>query len=87
MMITKCIVSSNMERQKVRHVLEIITDPIKLRRKLLLLVEECGKLLEKDAFGWALLAKLVYACDEEMLKIISSRIQVFSGFLLSWIVY
>lgn len=59
--------------------LEIITDPIKLRRKLLPVVEECGKLSVKDAFGWALLAKLVYTCDQEMLKTISSRIQVGSS--------
>ncbi|KAL3997870.1 hypothetical protein ACH3XW_12695 [Acanthocheilonema viteae] len=64
-----------MEQQRVRYVLETITDPIKLRKKLLPLVEECGKLSGEDAFGWALLAKLVYACDQEMLKTISSRIQ------------
>lgn len=60
----------------MRYVLETIADTIKLRRKLLPLVEECGKLSGKDPFGWALLAKLVYACDQEMLQTISSRIQV-----------
>uniref|UniRef100_A0A0R3RQ68 Non-specific serine/threonine protein kinase n=1 Tax=Elaeophora elaphi TaxID=1147741 RepID=A0A0R3RQ68_9BILA len=64
-----------MEQQRVRHVLETIADPIKLRSKLLPLVEECGKLSGTDSFGWALLAKLVYACDQEMLKTVSSRIQ------------
>ncbi|EFO28355.1 hypothetical protein LOAG_00132 [Loa loa] len=64
-----------MEHQRVQHVLEILTDPIKLRMKLLPLVEECGKLTGQDPFGWALLAKLVYACDPEMLRTISSRIQ------------
>ncbi|KAM3721358.1 Cytidylate kinase [Dirofilaria immitis] len=64
-----------MERQRVEYVLETLKDPIKLHRKLLPLVEECGKLSEKSAFGWALLAKLIYACDQEMLQTISSRIQ------------
>ncbi|CAG9532034.1 unnamed protein product [Cercopithifilaria johnstoni] len=64
-----------MGQQRVRYVLEAITDPIKLRTNLLPLVEECAKLSGKDALGWALLAKLVYACDQEMLKTISSRIQ------------
>ncbi|VDK74671.1 unnamed protein product [Litomosoides sigmodontis] len=65
----------HMRQQRVQHMLETITDPVKLRKKLLPLVEECGKLLVKDNFGWALLAKLVYACDQEMLRSISSRIQ------------
>lgn len=65
-----------MEQQRVRCVLETLKDPIRLRKKLVPLVEECGKLSGKDTFGWALLAKLVYACDQEMLKTISSRIQV-----------
>ncbi|VDK71282.1 unnamed protein product [Onchocerca ochengi] len=64
-----------MERQRVEHVLGTLTDPVKLNRKLLPLMEECGKLSEVNAFGWALLAKLVYACDQEMLRTISSRIQ------------
>ncbi|VDP13497.1 unnamed protein product [Onchocerca flexuosa] len=64
-----------MERQRVEYVLGMLTDPVKLNRKLLPLVEECGKMSELNAFGWALLAKLVYACDQEMLRTISSRIQ------------
>ncbi|VDM09377.1 unnamed protein product [Wuchereria bancrofti] len=64
-----------MEQQRIRYMLDTLADPIKLRKKLLPMVEECGKLSGKDAFGWALLAKLVYACDQEMLRTISSRIQ------------
>ncbi|VIO96719.1 Uncharacterized protein BM_BM12442 [Brugia malayi] len=64
-----------MEQQKVRYMLDILADPTRLRKKLLPVMEECGKLSGKDAFGWALLAKLIYACDQEMLRTISSRVQ------------
>lgn len=60
----------------MERLLLVLADPVKLEKKLFSLVEEFGKLAGIEDLGWALLAKLVYGCDQGMLKAIASRIQV-----------
>lgn len=59
----------------MERLLLVLADPVKLEKKLFSLVEEFGKLAGIEDLGWALLAKLVYGCDQGMLKAIASRIQ------------
>ncbi|VDN38104.1 unnamed protein product [Gongylonema pulchrum] len=46
-----------------------------MEKAVLSLVDEFGELSGVNDMGWALLAKLVYACNHEMLRLIASRIQ------------
>ncbi|VDN00827.1 unnamed protein product [Thelazia callipaeda] len=64
-----------MEQNRVQYVLQTLQNPKKLEEKLLPLVEECVKMSVSNSLGWALLAKLIYACSQEMLNTIKSRVQ------------